>query len=171
MTMTRWPSASQTVGPFFNPPIKLAGFGEAFPDANPLTLTGRLLDGAGAPIGDAMIEAWQADPSGHLKMPDGRGFSSGFTRVCTDKEGRFTIHTQAPGAVEGDAPHLVVTVFARGLLRHLFTHVYLAANAHDAVQTLAGARAATMIATQQNAQTYTWDIHLQGAQETVFFDF
>ena len=172
MTQALQPTASQTVGPFFNPPIKLDGLDKAFESGDLITLEGQLFDGAGAPIGDAMIEFWQADSAGkQASNSNAIGAQAGFARVGTDGEGRFRLTTVKPGAIAGAAAHIAVTVFARGLLRHLFTRVYFTADATDAVQKLAGARAATMIAAAISANHYRWNIHLQGAQETVFFDF
>ena len=172
MTQTLQPTASQTVGPFFNPPIKLDGLDQAFATGDFITLEGQLLDGAGAPIGDAMIEFWQADAQGHAANGSNTiGAQAGFARIGTDREGRFRLTTVKPGATPDAAPHIAVTVFARGLLRHLFTRVYFSADANDAVQKLAEARASTLVAQAVSANLYRWNIHVQGAQETVFFDF
>jgi protocatechuate 3,4-dioxygenase alpha subunit len=177
---------SQTVGPFFavglpwpdGPQVVPAGTPEAF------RLSGRLLDGAGEPVPDALVESWQADPEGRFAHPDDprgapvEGFR-GFGRCPTDAEGRFFFLTVKPGRVPGpggavQAPHLDLAIFARGLLRHLVTRVYFAdepaANAADPV--LAGlpepARA-TLLAGPV-AGGYHLDVHLQGEHATVFFD-
>jgi protocatechuate 3,4-dioxygenase alpha subunit len=139
-------------------------------------------DGAGEPVPDALIETWQADPAGRFDHPDDpRGVVSGFRgfgRCPTDDSGRWGIRTLKPGPVPGpdgapQAPHIDVSVFARGLLHRVVTRVYFAdeeaANAGDAV--LAGvpeARRATLLAVPDGSG-YRFDIRLQGDDETIFF--
>ena len=148
-------------------------------------IRGRLLDGAGDPVPDGMVEIWQASPAGRYSHPaDARddlvveeGFA-GFGRSGTEDEGRFELVTVKPGAVpypDGrlQAPHLVVGVFARGLLKRLATRMYFpdeeAANAADPVLALvAPERRATLVAVQEDG-FLRFDIRLQGAGETVFF--
>jgi protocatechuate 3,4-dioxygenase alpha subunit len=145
-----------------------------------------VLDGAGDPVPDALVETWQADPDGRFPHPDdprgaaqGEGFR-GFGRCPTDADGRWFIVTRKPGALPApgggvEAPHLDVSVFARGLLDRVVTRCYFpdeaAANAADPV--LAGIadaeRRATLVATPE-AGWLRFDIHLQGEHETVFFD-
>ena len=146
-------------------------------------LRGRVFDGAGDVVPDAMVETWQADPDGRLASPeDPRGASSypgfrGFARVQT-LSGEFAVFTVKPGRVpdgEGglQAPHVDVSVFARGLLDRVVTRVYFAdepdANAEDAVlRALPEDRRETLLATPTD-DGYRHDVHLQGVRETVFF--
>jgi protocatechuate 3,4-dioxygenase alpha subunit len=148
-------------------------------------IRGRVFDGAGDLVPDAMVETWQADPDGGFPSPeDPRGPSSypgfrGYARVPTiDPPGEFAIHTLKPGRVpdgEGglQAPHIDVSLFARGLLDRVVTRIYFAdeaeANAEDPVlQALPEERRGTVVA-QQTDDGYRLDIHLQGDVETVFF--
>jgi len=189
--MSHVPSASQTVGPFFNfglttnpnlgNPVGPGVEGER------ISLRFRVLDGDGVPApGDAMIEIWQADSAGRYPHPsDARaikdGVFHGFGRLDTDAAGRCTFETIKPGCVAApdgnfQAPHITVLVFARGLMRHLHTRVYFEgepANAQDPVLALVPpARRATLMArpSQSDPQLWTFDIVLQGDGETVFFD-
>ena len=134
-----------------------------------------------------MIETWQADPDGRFNHPDdprgARPFEGfrGFGRSGTDKEGRWRVLTLKPGRMpppptaSGRRPrHLLVTVFARGMLRRITTRIYFAdeadANAdRPGAAVAARGRAATLIATPSTADGYRFDIHLQGEHETVFF--
>jgi protocatechuate 3,4-dioxygenase alpha subunit len=148
-------------------------------------IRGRVFDGAGDVVPDAMVETWQADPEGRFDTPeDPRGASEypgfrGFARSHTaDPPGEFAVFTLKPGRVpdgEGglQAPHLDVSVFARGMLDRVVTRIYFAdeeqANAEDAVlRTLTDEQRRTLIATPA-ADGYTLDLHLQGEHETVFF--
>ena len=188
---------SQTVGPFFAYCLTSDQYGYPFRGlAGPvmadeecagehIRLVGRVLDGEGAPIDDAVIELWQADSRGRYAHPaDARGTNApfaGFGRcgTGTDPERRFAFDTIKPGAIgDGQAPHLNLVVFMRGLLSHLYTRAYFsdeaAANAADPVlATVAAERRATLLA--ERAQTalgvvYRFDIRMQGEHETVFFD-
>ena len=178
------PSGSQTVGPFFNfgltadPTLGiLARDGAA---GERIRLEFRVVDGDGAPApGDAMIELWQADSQGCYTETD-PGFR-GFGRLETDLDGVCVFDTIKPGRVAGadgklQAPHINVTVFARGLLKHLHSRVYFAgepANAEDAALALVPEdRRATLLAQPVAGQANTWrmEIRLQGEGETVFFD-
>lgn len=173
---------SQTVGPYFHLGLSwlehadLAGPSAAGPR---LTVSGRVLDGAGKPVDDALLEVWRADADG--RYPEATG-SPGFGRIATDAGGAFSFTTGKPGRVPGpegtlQAPHLAVNVFMRGLLRHLVTRIYfpdeVEANASDPVLGLVEpARRATLVARTDPAApaTLTWDLVLQGPRETVFFD-
>jgi protocatechuate 3,4-dioxygenase alpha subunit len=188
---------SQTLGPYFAFGLAPTQYGYAFPSiAEPqmvddavvgerMRVIGRVLDGAGEPVTDAMIEVWQADAEGRYTHPeDGRGSNSafkGFGRAGTgtDPEARFVFATIKPGApVAGEAPHLNLIVFMRGLLSHLYTRVYFgdeeARNASDPVlSAVEPERRATLIAQRDHDASgivYRFDIHLQGPAETVFFD-
>ena len=146
-------------------------------------IRGRVLDGAGDVVPDAMVETWQADPDGRFPSPeDPRGAASypgfrGYARAQT-LTGEFAVFTLKPGRVpdgEGglQAPHVDVSVFARGVLDRVVTRFYFAdeaeANAQDAVlRSLPEDRRETLIATR-TGDGYRLDIHLQGDRETVFF--
>ncbi len=185
------PSASQTVGPFFNFALTTnANLGTAAgPDVpgERIQLAFRVLDGDGVPTpGDAMIELWQADAEGRYPHPlDARGRASvpfyGFGRLETDVNGCCTFQTIRPGPIatpggRSQAPHITVILFARGLLKHLHTRVYFEgdpANDDDPVLGLVPPeRRATLLARRGEGDPATWkfDIVLQGAGETVFFD-
>jgi protocatechuate 3,4-dioxygenase, alpha subunit len=189
--MSRVPTASQTVGPFFNfgltadPKFGVVA-GEAI-EGERIRLVFRVTDGDGAPApGDCMIEIWQADAAGryaHSLDPHAAdaGEFHGFGRLETDLNGCCTFATVRPGRVAApdgglQAPHINVVVFARGLLRHLHTRVYFAndpANAEDSVLALVpAARRATLLAQPEGGEPALWqfEIRLQGEDETVFFD-
>ena len=190
--MTLIPSASQTVGPFFNFGLTTNhALGIMAPDraeGEHITLIFRIIDGDGLPTpGDSMIELWQADSHGCYHHPvDPRSATadknfSGFGRLETDANGVCVFETVKPGLVpNGDgsaqAPHINVTLFARGLGKPLRTRVYFAgepANANDLVLTLIPAeRRDTLLAKPVAGQAQAWaiEIHLQGQAETVFFD-
>ena len=181
-------TAHQTVGPYFS--IGLASLYRA--DLAPagvagvrVTIAGRVLDGDGAPVTDALIELWQADADGRYAHPDDdRGpvadpRFTGFGRVATDADGRFAFTTIKPGAVPGpdgrmQAPHLAVSVFMRGLLKHLVTRIYFdgePANAGDPILTLVPPeRRDTLVARAIRPGELAWDVILPGDRETVFFD-
>jgi protocatechuate 3,4-dioxygenase alpha subunit len=162
---------------------------EGTPDA--IEITGLLLDGAGQPVPDGMIETWQADPDGRFAHPDdprGPGEPAatafrGFSRCPTGPDGGYRIVTLRPGPLPSpdgstEAPHLDVSVFARGLLDRVVTRIYFsdepAANEADPVlaSIVEPDRRATLIAAAQPGRTgaFRLDIHLQGERETVFFD-
>jgi protocatechuate 3,4-dioxygenase, alpha subunit len=167
---------SQTVGPFFAIELPYAEGPYVVPDGadGAIWLRGRVLDGAGEPIPDALVESWQAGPDGRFD-----GEFGGFGRSGTDAEGAWAILTLKPGPVAApdggeQAPHVDLTIFARGLLHQLVTRLYFEdeaeANAADPV--LSGlpdddARA-TLTAAREDGG-YRLDIHLQGPDETVFF--
>lgn len=184
---------SQTVGPFFHYCLtpRDYGFAEIFatdiadPAAGtPIRVEGTILDGDGAPVADAFVEIWQADGQGRYTHPaDPRARNSGFggfARVMADKDGRFAFATVKPGPVPGpdgrtQAPHINVGLFGRGLLNRLHTRIYFAdeaaANAADPVLALVPADArATLVAATASGGTYRFDIRLQGAGETAFFE-
>jgi protocatechuate 3,4-dioxygenase alpha subunit len=167
---------SQTVGPFFSHALP-------WPDGPHVVaadapgacwLRGVVLDGAGQPVPDALVESWQADPAGG---PAGGGFR-GFGRCPTDDAGRWAIRTVKPGRVPApdgrpQAPHLDLSIFARGLLNRVVTRVYFAdeapANAEDPVlAALPEPLRATLLARPAD-DGYAFDIRLQGEHETVFF--
>ena len=154
----------------------------------PLTLQGRVTDGDGKPVNDALVEIWQANTHGRYAHPDDQRDVplepawKGFGRVPTDDDGRFRFTTIKPGRVPApdgglQAPHINVTIFMRGLLKHLTTRIYFdgdPANPEDAVlQGVPAARRATLLAraADGNAQALHWDVRLQGEGETVFFEY
>ncbi|HET9653401.1 MAG TPA: protocatechuate 3,4-dioxygenase subunit alpha [Usitatibacter sp.] len=164
---------SQTIGPFFHEALRWKDGGKvAFAeDGERVVITGKVIDGGGAPVGDAMIETWQLAPSGSTPKSAASGNPSGFGRVETGKDGSFRIETRMPG---GAAPYLDVMIFARGLLKHLRTRVYLAAEAQvrsdPTLKPIADSpRLATLVAQRTGAGEYRWDIRLQGEAETIFF--
>lgn len=177
---------SQTVGPFFRIGMESLYTPDLAPDAaGRVAIGGRVLDGDGAPVNDAILEIWQANAHGRYAHPDDAralpltaGFT-GFGRVPTGADGRFRFSTIKPGCVPGpggvaQAPHLVVAVFMRGLLLHLLTRMYFPdepRNASDPVLQLVPAdRRATLIASR-SAEGLEWNVILQGDKETVFFDY
>ena len=188
---------SQTVGPFFAYALAPEQYGYDFASiaggsliegdvpGQRIRIEGRVLDGEGEVVPDAMIEIWQADGEGRYAHPaDPRGSNiafKGFGRIGTgtDPESRFIFDTIKPGSVDGkQAPHINVIVFMRGLLLHAYTRIYFsdeaAANARDPVlASVPAERRKTLIAIKDETSTdvvYRLDIHMQGPDETVFFD-
>ncbi len=189
-----YPTTSQTVGPYLH--IGLSGLncadltaGLPSLDTPPVIIEGRVTDGQGNPVPEGMIEIWQADAHGVYQHPDdprysgtdkkGNGFT-GFGRVPTEPDGSFRITTIKPGRVAGpddtlQAPHLVVSLFMRGLLKHLSTRMYFpdeaVANEQDWIlRQVPAARRATLVAQAGGNGIMRWNVNLQGAGETVFFD-
>ena len=185
---------SQTVGPYLTIGLAAADRpGSAVgpnvvPPGTPgrIVISGSVVDGDGAGLPDALVETWQADPAGRFASAEGGLAASavpgfiGFGRAATGQDGGYAIATVKPGRLPtGDgryeAPHLDVSVFARGLLDRVVTRIYFAdeeaANATDPVLTSLPEpqRAATLLATP-TADGYRFDVHLQGDRETVFFD-
>jgi protocatechuate 3,4-dioxygenase alpha subunit len=142
-----------------------------------ITIDGAVLDGAGAPVRDGLVEIWQADASG--RYLDGDPAFRGYGRTATDALGRFRFDTVKPGSVAGpgggaQAPHVLVAVFAPGILTRYWTRIYFddeRSNETDAVLALVPPdRRSTLIARAAAPGRYTFDIRLQGPGETVFFD-
>jgi protocatechuate 3,4-dioxygenase alpha subunit len=185
---------SQTVGPFLALGLPWPDGPFVVPDGTPgaITITGRVFDVAGDPVPDALVETWQADERSRFDHPDDpRGAARsgvpgfrGFGRCATGAAGEYQIVTIRPGPLPGpdgaaEAPHLDVSVFARGLLDRLVTRIYLPdeaeANAADPVLSAIAepARRATLIASAAEAGRpgeFRFDIKLRGVNETVFFD-
>ena len=159
-------TSSLTVGPFFHVgPMKTDQFGRVVaPTAagEHIQLAVRVLDGDGVPVSDAMIELWQPD--------------AGFGRLGTNNEGSCRFETVRPVPAEGavEAPHINVCVFARGLLRHLYTRIYFEGDAsldRDPLLSLVPEdRRGTLLARPAAAGTWAFVVRLQGDGETVFFD-
>lgn len=179
------PTPGQTVGPFF-------GYALPYPRGNELVeagtpgavrLHGTVYDGAGAPVPDALIEIWQADPAGAVVRRSGSilrdGTFTGWGRAETDREGGYWFRTLRPGATEpGRAPFFAVTVFARGLQDRLFTRAYLPDAAASDPDPLLGAlrpeRRATLFAHDEPDGSLRFDLRLQGGpsgEETVFLSY
>jgi len=178
------PTPSQTVGPFFARELLWSDGGNVlFPGRGErITLTGRVLDGAGAPVVDALFETWQMDGAGKLPAAGEAARPYGYGRVSTGANGGYAIVTVMPGPFTGPggetyAPQLSVTIFARGLLKAVRTRVFLAPL--DAIKDDPLARAIgnpdrlrTLVAARDpnDPTIYRWDVRLQGAGEAVFID-
>lgn len=171
---------SQTIGPFFHVGLKWDD-GHKVLFARPgerIVLTGSVYDGAGAPVTDALIETWQADPDGRVPGAGDAARALGYARTATGNDGRYAIETLMPGACTGPGgerhvPQINVTIFARGLLKAVRTRVFLAlpdAVGEDPLARAAGARAATLMAVRdtRDAKIWHWDVRLQGKDETAF---
>ena len=158
------PTPSQTVGPFFSLGLCTRPQNEIVP-GGAVRIEGRVLDGAGEPVPDALVETWQADADGIYRRERGWG------RCGTDGDGRFAFVTEKPGAVEGQAPHLEVLVFARGLLKPVLTRMYFPDDEHEPDPVLAALDAderATLVA-EPAGEVLRFDIRLQGDRQTAFF--
>jgi protocatechuate 3,4-dioxygenase, alpha subunit len=185
---------SQTVGPFFKYGLTPNGqydWNDAFtnnlitPDVSGdrIRIEGKVFDGDGVAVPDCMLEVWQADSQGRFADPqDKRALPNatfrGFGRCGTDANGVYSFDTIKPGPVpdadgKPQAPHILLAVFGRGMLRHLYTRIYFAdevGNAKDPVLALVPAdRRNTLIASRRSDGVYVLDIRLQGDGETVFF--
>jgi protocatechuate 3,4-dioxygenase, alpha subunit len=182
------PTPSQTVGPFFHIGLPAPVTVELVPPdhAGAVRIVGTVFDGNDEPVNDALVEIWQANSAGRYAHPEDTrgevpredGFK-GFGRCATDAEGRFEFVTVKPGPVPGagegmQAPHIDVSVFARGLLKRLVTRVYFPdeaeANEADPVLSAVGdPEARSTLVAQEEDGVLRFDIHLQGEGETAFF--
>jgi protocatechuate 3,4-dioxygenase alpha subunit len=179
---------SQTVGPYLHIALVWHDGAAVVPEGTPgaVWLRGSVYDGAGAPVPDALVETWQADANGRFDHPDdprgaipGRRGFRGFGRCGTADVGQWAIRTVKPGAVPAadgrpQAPHIDLSVFARGLLDRIVTRLYFSdeadANYTDPVlRSVPEVRRGTLVA-QRTVDGYHFDVRLQGAGETVFFD-
>jgi protocatechuate 3,4-dioxygenase, alpha subunit len=186
-------TSSQTVGPFFAPALLREDARRNVltqPDTvgERIRIEGRVLDGDGAPIPDALVEIWQANSHGRYNHAADQGPAAldpsffGFGRSGTGEDGSYWFETIKPGSVLFDreqlqAPHICITVFSRGLLNHLVTRLYFEdepGNALDPVLLcVPNERRATLLARREARETvvvYRFDIVLQGADETAFFN-
>jgi protocatechuate 3,4-dioxygenase alpha subunit len=187
------PTPSQTVGPFFHLGMARPGWADLTagnPRGERIAIEGRVLDGDSAPVPDAVIEVWQANAAGRYNHKDDRredapldpGFR-GFGRVATGADGEYRLVTIKPGPVPGrgnawQAPHINVAVFARGLLRHLYTRIYFADDPRNAADPLLSSiddetMRGTLLARRAEVgepPVYCFDIVLQGKNETAFLD-
>ncbi|CAB3791064.1 protocatechuate 3,4-dioxygenase subunit alpha [Pararobbsia alpina] len=185
---------SQTVGPYLRIGLEWLDDGDLIKQASAaeipgrrITISGKVIDGNGILVPDAVLEFWQADANGAFPTLDAERKPTqafrGFARICTDSNGGFTLKTIMPGATDGpngqrQAPHIGVQVSMRGLLRPLYTRVYFPdtpANAGDPLlNAVPAARRGTLIANPTADDTFTWNVVVQsvGAYvETAFFDF
>jgi len=186
-------TSSQTVGPFFEPAL-LREDAIRNVSTQPQTagerirIVGRVIDGVGVRVTDAMVEIWQANAHGRYNHSSDRGPAQldpsflGFGRSGTTEEGSYWFETIKPGRVafyqgKFQAPHICVTVFSRGLLNHLVTRLYFEdeqTNAEDPiVQCVPDERRSTLLARREiheGTVVYRFDIIMQGASETAFFN-
>jgi protocatechuate 3,4-dioxygenase alpha subunit len=172
-------TTSQTVGPYLHIGLTwliIEDLASARVPGERVSIEGRVLDGDGEPVNDALLEIWQADSRGRYGTKSFRGFG----RSATDANGMFRFRTIKPGPVAGpdgkvQAPHIAVNIFMRGQLKQLVSRIYFPgepANAKDPVLALVPAqRRATLIAKKPGkAGALAWNVILQGKDETVFFD-
>jgi len=189
--MSSRPTPAQTIGPFFHRALLWEESGDLAAHSatgERIVIEGRVIDGDGLPVSDALIEIWQANANGRYDHPEDTQEKAldhsfhGFGRVATDANGYFRFRTIKPGPVRetGDftqAPHINLSIFARGLLNRLVTRIYFpdeSLNAADPVlNVLPISRRATLIARRTGERIegrLSFDIVLQGNAETVFFD-
>jgi protocatechuate 3,4-dioxygenase alpha subunit len=181
-------STSQTIGPYLRIGLEWMQVEDMAPKGvagERVSIRGRVVDGDGKPVNDAAVEIWQANSHGRYAHPEDKQDKPleknfrGYGRSLTDDNGAFRFSTIKPGRVPGpgklQAPHLSVTIFMRGLLKHLQTRIYFPddpANAEDPILALVPVeRRSTMIARRSADGTLEWNAVLQGENETVFFDF
>ena len=184
------PTPSQTVGPFFHYALLDKDQSKLVHPDNPsaIRVWGSVLDGAGEVVPDAMLEIWQANAAGRYAHPEDdreelplEDDFTGFGRCPTDSKGRYEFVTVKPGVVPGhesrpQAPHILVSVFTRGLLKQLVTRIYFpdeeAANANDALLSSIEdpLLRSTLVASAIEYGSLRFDIRLQGEDQTVFFD-
>lgn len=166
------PTPGQTVGPFYGYALPYEGGPDLVPKGHPdaIRLHGVVLDGAGAPVPDALLEIWQADRDGTVPRVggslhrDGHTFT-GWGRASTNNVGQYSFTTVVPGA-----PFIAMTVFARGLMNRLFTRVYLPGAADPFLLSLTPERRETLVA-EKDSDGLRFDVTLQGDRETVFITY
>ncbi len=170
-------TTSQTVGPFLHIGLTWLIIEDLAPTRVPgerVAIQGRVIDGDGKPVNDALIEIWQADGKGRYGTKSFRGFG----RSATDDQGRFRFRTIKPGRVPGpggklQAPHIAVNIFMRGQLKQIISRIYFPgdpANAKDPVLALVPAERRSTLVAQKAGAGLEWNVILQGKNETVFFD-
>jgi protocatechuate 3,4-dioxygenase alpha subunit len=172
---------SQTVGPFLALAMRWPPDGAYIvPEDTPGTIwiRGRILDGAGEPVGDAVVETWQPDADGQFGAEADTAFR-GFGRVMTDADGSWALRTIKPGRIADArgrlaAPYISVAVFARGLLKPAWTRIYFddeadANQADSVLQSIDASSRGTLIA-ESTTDGYRFDVRLQGQDETAFLD-
>jgi protocatechuate 3,4-dioxygenase alpha subunit len=167
-------TTSQTIGPFsheaWNWATELSAADRLQTSAPTIVVSGIIYDGDGVPINDAQIEAWQPAAAA---AESGQAIP-GFRRLPSDDQGKFSLRLSVCPQARGE-PAAYVTVFARGLVKHQFTAVFLEDDAglgdSAILAQVPAARRPTLIAAQTGAGRYSWNIHMQGEQETVFFDY
>ncbi|MGZ4520074.1 MAG: protocatechuate 3,4-dioxygenase subunit alpha [Mycobacteriaceae bacterium] len=177
---------SQTIGPFFHVVLPWPDGSDVVPEGTPSAIIVgiRVFDGAGTPVPDSLVETWQADPEGRFDHPDdirgpGRSGFRGFGRCPADAGGRTWFRTLMPGPLPAEdglveAPHIDVSVFARGMLHRVVTRVYFPdqaeANAADPVLASLPDVDRTKLVAKAAPGGYEFEVHLQGELETPFFD-
>ncbi|UWZ85572.1 protocatechuate 3,4-dioxygenase subunit alpha [Occallatibacter riparius] len=168
------PASSQTVGPYFRIGLEYMTDPTEAAEKDTITIRGRVLDRDRAPVADAMLEFW--NPSATFAEPT--AIPTGFARAATDDDGNFCVRMAKPAQITANdglmqAPHMLVLVFARGLLRHLISRVYFdgeSSNSTDAVlSTIPADRRHTLVAHRDGQNSFCWNVVLQGKDETVFF--
>ena len=178
------PTPGQTVGPFYGYALPFNKDNELLApgSAGSIRLQGTVYDAAGEAIPDAILEIWQPDAEGNVVQRTGSLVRDGYTftgwgRAAVGNSGVFTFTTVNPGPTKaGAAPFISVAVFARGLMNRLFTRIYLPENeealaADPLLSSLDPERRSTLIARREADGGLTWDLRLQGGNETVFLDF
>ncbi|MGB1252279.1 MAG: protocatechuate 3,4-dioxygenase subunit alpha [Candidatus Promineifilaceae bacterium] len=178
-------SSSQTVGPFFSIGMTYGELNQMVQDdtvGQRIYLRGRVFDGDGQGVNDAIVEIWQADANGIYNHPldrqqaDADGAFFGHGRAATDAVGNYWFKTIKPGSVDGMSPHLAVRVLMRGLLLHVVTRFYFSDEDNSAdpiLSAVSAERRHTLIAQRDDSEgtpIYRLDIHMQGDLETVFFE-
>ncbi|MEU9888630.1 protocatechuate 3,4-dioxygenase subunit alpha [Sphaerisporangium sp. NPDC051011] len=159
------PTPSKTFGPFFSQDLPYDGDWELVPEGHPgaIEIRGRVLDGAGEPVPDALLELWMGTMgTRRILLRTGTG-TAGFGRCATTPDGLYRFRTIRPSV-----PYMLLLVFARGLLRPMLTRIYLQDGPDPLLDTLDPRRRATLIALERSAGVYGFDVRLQGEEETVF---
>ena len=184
-------TTSQTVGPYFSigfRPLYRHNLAGPATHGERITIHGNVLDGEGKPVPDAVLEIWQADAQGNYFSAEGEekcGFEEkffGFGRIPTDENGSFCFSTIKPGSVPApngnrQAPHIVVSIFMRGLLTRLVTRIYFSGDSHNegdfVLKHVDEERRTSLLANPVSGKEgiLEWNVILQGNKETVFFDF
>jgi protocatechuate 3,4-dioxygenase alpha subunit len=181
-------STSQTIGPYLRIGLEWMVIEDLAPQGvagERVTIEGRVLDADGKPVNDAAVEIWQANSHGRYASPEDtqnkplESAFRGYGRSLTDDAGSFRFRTIKPGRVPGpdgkpQAPHVTVTIFMRGLLKHLQTRMYFPDDPANGVDPVLGLvpqeRRATLVAKKRSDGVLEWNVVLQGRDETVFFD-